>query len=49
MAQTIGRLFSSLKNWRRIATRYDRSKGSYLGFVTIAAIKFWLPFAHEAK
>lgn len=35
----IERLFSKLKNWRRIATRYDKSKESYLGFVAIAAVK----------
>jgi transposase len=44
----IERLFSKLKNWRRVATRYDKSKESYLGFVAIAAIKLWLPFVHEA-
>jgi transposase len=35
----IERLFNKLKNWRRIATRYDKTKESYLGFVTIAAVK----------
>ena len=44
----IERLFSKLKNWRRVATRYDKSKESYLGFVAIAAVKLWLPFVHEA-
>jgi transposase len=44
----IERLFSKLKNWRRVATRYDKSKESDLGFVTIAAIKLWLSFVHEA-
>ncbi len=44
----IERLFNKLKNWRRVATRYDKSKESYLGFVAIAAVKLWLPFVHEA-
>lgn len=44
----IERMFSKLKNWRRVATRYDKSKESYLGFVAIAAIKLWIPFVHEA-
>jgi transposase len=39
----IERLFNRLKNWRRVATRYDKTATSFLGFVTIAAIKIWLP------
>jgi transposase len=42
------RLFSKFKNWRRVATRYDKSKESCLGFVAIAAIKLRIPFVHEA-
>jgi transposase len=42
-------LFNKLKNWRRVATRYDKSKVSYLGFVAIAAVKLWLRFVHEAQ
>lgn len=44
----IERLFNKLKNWRRIATRYDKTKKSYLGFVTLASIKLWIPFVHHA-
>lgn len=44
----VERLFNKLKNWRRIATRYDKTKKSYLGFVALAAIKLWIPFVHEA-
>lgn len=44
----IERLFNKLKNWRRIATRYDKSRESYLGFVALASIKLWIPFVHEA-
>ncbi len=44
----IERLFNKLKNWRRVATRYDKTAESYLGFVAIASVKLWLPFVHEA-
>ena len=44
----IERLFSKLKNWRRVATRYDKTAESYLGFVTLASVKLWLPFVHDA-
>ena len=44
----IERLFNKLKNWRRVATRYDKTEESYLGFVAIASVKLWLPFVHEA-
>jgi transposase len=43
----IERLFNKLKNWRRVATRYDKTHESYLGFVTLASIKLWIPFVHE--
>ena len=43
----IERLFNKLKNWRRVATRYDKTKESNLGFVAIAAVKLWIPFVHE--
>jgi transposase len=43
----IERLFSKLKNWRRVVTRYDKSKESYFGIVAIAAVKLWLPFVHH--
>ncbi len=36
-----------LKNWRRVATRYDKTTSSHLGFVTLASVKLWLPFDHE--
>jgi len=43
----IEQLFNKLKNWRRIATRYDKTKESYLGFVSLASALLWLPFVHE--
>lgn len=44
----VERLFSKLKNWRRVATRYDKARESYLGFVALASIKLWIPFVHDA-
>ena len=44
----VERLFSKLKNWRRVATRYDKTRESYLGFVALASIKLWIPFVHVA-
>ena len=44
----IERMFNKLKNWRRVATRYDKTAESYLGFVTLASINLWIPFVHEA-
>ena len=44
----VERLFNKLKNWRRVATRYDKTAESYLGFVALASVKLWLPFVHVA-
>ncbi|MEO9824191.1 MAG: transposase [Paracoccaceae bacterium] len=44
----IERLFNKLENWRRVATGYDKTKESYLGFVALASIILWIPFVHEA-
>lgn len=43
----VERLFNKLKNWRRIATRYDKTKESYLGFVSLVSALQWIPFVHE--
>lgn len=43
----IERMFNKLKNWRRVATRYDKSAESFLGFTSTAAIKLWLPLVQE--
>jgi len=37
----IDRCFNKLKNTRRLATRYDKTLDSYLGFVLIASIRLW--------
>jgi transposase len=42
----IERLFSKLMNWRRVATRYDKTAGSCLGFVSLASALLWLPSVH---
>ncbi len=38
----VERCFNKLKNSRRLATRYDKTAASYLGFVQIAAIRIWM-------
>ncbi len=38
----IERLVGRLKEYRRIATRYDKLASSYLAFVRLAAIRLWL-------
>ena len=39
----VERLFNTLKNSRRVATRYDKTKEPYLGFDAIASIKLSIP------
>jgi transposase len=36
----IERMFCKLKNWRRIATRYDRHAQNYLSALALAAIMY---------
>jgi len=38
----VERAFNKLKNARRLATRYDKTADSYLGFVHIVAIRLWM-------
>jgi transposase len=38
----IERLFNRLKDFRRIATRYDKLAANFLGFVKLASIMLWL-------
>ena len=37
----IERCFNKLKCARRLATRYDKTAASYLGFIQIAATRLW--------
>lgn len=38
----IERFFNKLKQFRRVATRYDKLLVNFMGFVKIAAIAIWL-------
>jgi transposase len=38
----VERLVGQLKEYRRIATRYERLAASYLAFVQLAAIRIWV-------
>ena len=38
----IERMFCRLKDFRRIATRYDKLAASYLAFVKLVSIRIWL-------
>jgi transposase len=38
----VERSFNKLKNARRVATRYDKTAESYLGFIDITSIRLWL-------
>ncbi|MFT8797898.1 transposase [Zymomonas mobilis] len=40
----IERMFNKLKQFRRIATHYDKTRKSFLAFLHIAAVKLWLPY-----
>ncbi len=37
----VERCFNKLKTARRVATRYDKTACSYLGFLHIAAVRLW--------
>lgn len=37
----VERCFNKLKNARRLATRYDKTAESYLGFIHIVSIRLW--------
>ncbi len=40
--QTIERLWGRLKEWRAVATRYEKTAASYLGVLCLAATADWL-------
>ncbi|HEX6011083.1 MAG TPA: transposase [Geminicoccaceae bacterium] len=46
--QTIERLVNRLKQFRAVATRYDKTAESFLAFVQLAASRLWLRFVHTA-
>ena len=41
--ERVERLINRLKQFRRVATRYEKRGHCYLAFVTLAAIVLWLP------
>jgi len=44
----IERCFNKLKQFRHIATRYDRSALNYLAMIKIACVRLWLRFYESA-
>lgn len=38
----VERCFNKLKNARRLTTRYDKTAESFLGFIDITSIRFWV-------
>jgi len=38
----VERCLSKLKNARRVATRYDKTAESFLGFIDITSIRLWI-------
>jgi len=40
------RLVGKLKQFRAVATRYDKTAESFLAFVHLTAVKIWLGFVH---
>ena len=38
----VERCFNKLKNARRLATRYDKTAASYLGFIHIVSTRLWI-------
>jgi transposase len=38
----VERCFSKLKHSHRLATRYDKTADSYLGFILVASIRLWV-------
>ena len=45
----VERCFSKLKHSRRLATRYDKTADSFLGFILILSVRLWIRhFVHTA-
>ncbi|HEX6013400.1 MAG TPA: IS5 family transposase [Geminicoccaceae bacterium] len=44
----VERLVGRLKQFRAVATRYDKTAESFLAFVQLAAARLWLRFVHAA-
>ena len=39
----IERMFNRLKQFRRIATRFDKTAKSFAAFLALAAVRIWMP------
>ena len=48
MRNRVERLVNRLKQFRAVATRYDKTAESFLAFVHLAAASIWLRFVHTA-
>ena len=46
--EVLERFINRLKNSRRVATRYDHTSTSFLGFATLASTRQWISFVHGA-
>jgi transposase len=44
----VERLVNRLKQFRAVATRYDKTAESFLAFVHLAAARLWMRFVHTA-
>ncbi len=42
LSNLVERCFNKLKNARRVATRYDKTAESHLGFIDITSIRLWV-------
>ena len=40
----IERMFNRLKQFRRIATRFDKTAKSFAAFLALAAARIWMPY-----
>jgi transposase len=38
----VDRFFNKIKQYRRVATRYDKLAANYLAFIKLASIRIWL-------
>lgn len=41
LRKLVDRCINKLKNARRVATRYDKTAASYLGFIEIISVRLW--------
>ena len=45
----VKRFFNKIKQYRRIATRYDKLAANYLAFIQLASIRLWLRVNRDAQ